>query len=261
VTITVTVAADYNEDVPRMELAVTASPAVSVPLSVLRVHEDGTEWPLLASAPPKLIGGSWVGFDYHPPLEQDVTYRAVTATEDGESGLLSVPAGANVLWLISASTPALSVQVDDVFAFAAPTHGSQAVAHRILGSSRPVHQIDSPRMAPSGSITVTCRTPAAVDAVLALLADGEPILINTSMDRDVRWMWVQPGDVSVENPAPHRGFPTRRIVIPFQSTSQPDVDVSALWTFDDITALGLTFNELAALYATFNDMTLDNRSV
>jgi hypothetical protein len=258
--ITVVGAADYDVDVPRIELTVTATPSVTAPLSVYRIHEDGSEWLLLSEDAPQLIGGTWVGFDYHPPLEQDCTYRAETAAESGTSTAMSMPAGVNVTWLVHPSEPALSVQVDRVISWSPPVHPPVSLMTRILGSSRPVHQSDSPRQALSGSITIACDSLAAENAMYALLADGGPILLNSSRDRDFQWLWVQPGDVSVENAAgSYLGYPSRRFVIPLQATTQPDVDVTPVWTDGDLTATGWTSAEAEAMYATDADMKLDNR--
>lgn len=269
-TVTVVAASgDYNQGVPRIQLSVTTSPAVTSPVVLTRIHADGTEWPLLTEDSPQLIGGSWVGFDYHAPLGQDVTYRAATAAQSGTSAPTSIPTVGSRLWLIHPSDPELSIMATGtwsdegarVVAFEAPVSASLAVKSRILGSRFAVHQNDSPRQAPSGSVTIACDTPVAIAAMDALLADGDSLLLSTNWDGDWTWHWIQPGDTSPALPVSNwRKYPSRRFVIPFDSTMQPDVDLSALWSFDDMTATGLTFTQQAARYATFNDMTLDNRT-
>lgn len=269
-TITVVAApGNYDEGVPQVPLTVSSSPALTAPITLIRIHEDGTEWPLLTEDAPQLVGGTWVGFDYHPPLEQDVTYRATAASQTGTSAATSVPAAGSRLWLISPTDPLMSVMATGdwpgdgarVVGFEAPIRASAAVKSRILGSAYAVHQNDSPRQAPTGSVTISCDTPESVAAMQALLDDGGPLLLNTNWGSDWTWLWIQPGDTGPALPvANFRKYPSRRFVIPFEATMQPDVDLTALWTFDDITALGLTFTQLAAQYATFNDMTLDIRT-
>lgn len=256
-TLTVTATQDYTSPSPAVAVTVTASPVVSTPVTVYRVHEDGTQYPVIAVAGnDRLFGGTWVEVDRHAPFNQAITYRAVTSTQEGTSPAWEVTSSDT--WLVHPSDPDLAVMAGFVIDFGDRQIASPATRIDILGSARPIHLTDSPRPLESGAVSVWCDTAAQTMALRALLSDGGPLLLNTPTD--IGWLWIQPGAVAIKNPAPHRRLPGRQVSFPFEGTRAPDVDTEATWTYDDVTGLALNYTGLAVIYDTYVDMTFDRRT-
>jgi hypothetical protein len=239
---------------------VTSSPAVTGALKVWRNHPDGSRWRVLTEPNPVLVT-SWTGPDYHAPFKQFVTYSVET-----DAGL-SAPSGpvyiqSNVIWLVSASDPALSVQVAKLIGPAAAyTYADRSQRFQVLGRKLPVTRTDYPRGGASGQIIVKCETVADRKAVSALLADNGPVLINTPRPSDdIGWMWVQPGELTMSNPGGTQGFPFRYATIPFTEVSPPDADQAPVWTYEQVAAAFPDYATVATNYDDYRAMQLDIRT-
>lgn len=250
-TLTVT-ATNGSLDVPAVLVSVVSSPAVTAPLTLYRVHEDGTRYRVLTEANANVIT-TWTGFDFHAPFNQWVTYVAEAA------GLVSAGSPAvmvisdDATWLIHPSDPDLTVLVDKIIGPAAPyKYPGSAQVFRPLGSKLPVVRTSYPRGGESGQITVKCESPDSRAAVMACLEDNGPTLINTpNTADDIGWKWVQFGDVDKLNPGGFTAFPFRYVVLPYMEVTQPDVDAS-LWTLGELkTDAALNYPTLGGVKAEF----------
>jgi hypothetical protein len=249
-TLTVTAAPGFL-DVPAVQVSVSSSPALTAPLVLWRVHEDGTRWRVLTEANANVIT-TWTGFDFHAPFNQMITYTAEAGGLSGSSAATMLISDAGT-WLIHASDPDLSVLVDKVIGPAAPyKYPSVTQSFRPLGSKLPVQRHDFPRGGESGQITIKCEDEASRAAVKACLADNGVTLINTPhTDDDIGWKWVQIDDTDLSNPGGTFGFPFRYFALPYREVRQPDVD-AGLWTLGESKAESVTlYPTLGAAKAKF----------
>jgi hypothetical protein len=230
-------------DVPAILVTVTSSPALTAPLVLWRVHEDGTRWRVLTEANANVIT-TWSGYDFHAPFNQMITYTAEAGGLSGSSAGTMLISDAGV-WLIHASDPSLTVLVDKVIGPAQPyKYPSVTQSFRPLGSKLPVQRHDFPRGGESGQITIKCEDEASRAAAKACLADNGVTLINTPFtDDDIGWKWVQIDDTELSNPGGAVPFVFRYVVLPYREVRQPDVD-AGVWT------LGESRVESVTLYPT-----------
>lgn len=265
-TLTVTAVVDFSLP-PRVRLDVASTTGGPLPVpggapvAVVRVHEDGSRWPVLLENGARLGGGSWAGFDYHAPFNQLITYVAQAAGFESAQSVVTELVNDSTTWLIHASDPSLSLIPDKVREIGDLTYASDAEQFDVYGSQYPVTVSSGFRKAAASTLTVVVAA-GSVAAVRALLADSGPILVNTPADDgwDVTWLWVQPGAVTISNPANMTAYPWRRVSFPFQHIGAPDIDVTPVWTCDDVVATYATCNAVVAAYSTCTNLALDVRS-
>lgn len=271
-TLTITAAVDFSLP-PRVRLDVASTTAGPLPIpggapvSVVRIHEDGSRWSVLLENGARLAGGSWSGFDYHAPFNQFVTYAAQAAgLESSASGTVEM-INDSTTWVIHPSNPDLSLTPEVVTKLGDLDYDSDAQVFDVYNSPYPVTVSSGFRKAPASSIEFMILK-EDVSSWVELFADSGPILLNTPSTEgwDVTWAWVQPGALKVSNPGAS-GFsrgpvnhPLRTVSFPFRLIGAPDVDVTALWTCDDVVATYATCNAVLAAYSTCTNLTLDVRS-
>jgi hypothetical protein len=266
VTITVTPVPDPAN--MRVVVNVTASPAISAPIVVYRVHEDGSEHPLsTVDLTPDLIGGAWSGIDRHPPLNAPVTYRASTYAETGTSNPTVLWAAGS--WLVHPSDPDLTVQVDGIRSVTGRGNDSSAVAVHVLdrtnewGERVLTHIQDQPRSAESGSLALKVDTHAQRDALRHLFASGGRVLAVTPYE-DIPWLWIQPGRVSYDPIRPVGYLPPWIVTIPYESAAEPGFAEDPAWTNDQLAAeavvRGWTNSNLGTVFQSNDYLALNIRS-
>lgn len=242
-TLTVSATPAYDAQ-PNVVLSVSSSPGATGELSIVRVHEDGAEYPVLTDRQPVLNGG-WGGIDYHAPTNQLVTYRASAA---GMSAETQTYLPSDQFWLAHPSDPEKSVPVLKVLAPQEPIvlQGRSEKTY-VLGNPRPIIRPSSARGEAGKATVQVCR--ADVSAVKALMKDSGPILMNGPWGADdFGWAWIFPDDPNIINPAGFLSFPTRNIAFSYEVCEAPDVDVSPVWTYADARAefAGTTYAALRA---------------
>jgi hypothetical protein len=230
-------------------------------LTLWRIHPDGSEHRVIAASEVRVIGGAAATFDYHPPYNVPITYRVEAAGVAVVSGPVFVQCGST--WLISASTPALSVEVPQVAAIgelSRPTRSGEFVP--IGGESIFIN--DGRRGGKVGSMAIRLPYELA-DAVWDLLDDDGVILINTpgTAGWDIKWQWVQVQDQGFANQGQVVWFRNRVFTLPFKASGDPDVDLVNPWNAGVAAAYfaanGITAGGTAALYATALDLETNTR--
>jgi hypothetical protein len=258
---------------PRVRLDVDSTTGAPLPVpagspvAVVRVHADGTRWPVLLEDGARLGAGSWAGFDYHAPFNQAVTYVAQAAGNESAASAEVRILNAKTTWLCHDSTPALSFRPDIITKIGDLGYKSDAETFDVYNSAYPVTVSSGFRRAAASSLEFLI-TADRVPAVRALLASSGAVLINTPSKPgwDVGWAWVQPGDVTISNDGASgfdRGsinYPYRKVVFPFQVIGAPDVDVTPTWTCDDVVATYATCDVMLSHYTTCENLALDVRS-
>jgi hypothetical protein len=225
-------------------------------MTLRRVHRDeaGNEssYPVLVSTGlPRILGGEWSGFDPHAPYNAGIRYEVTTPSGSAVSTWTVL--AANTSWFVHASVLELSVPITHVNEIGAQSRKSRAGVHRVVGASEAVVVGSGSRLSSESAITVSFDRSVPVRDVWALLDADEPVLINTTAEAgwDVTWLWIQPGDVSMENAGRVITYRYRRFNVPYVACKQPDVAPVGPWTFGKAKATGRTFAESKAIYVDF----------
>lgn len=244
--------------VPRVQVLVDSSPAVTETLTVYRVHEDGSRYKVLTDQPPVMVGG-WGGYDYHAPFNEAVTYVAESQTLVSPA---SVPVflPSDVTWLISASDPDLSTPVTRVLDVGEMSYDDPATRYQALGATKPTYRWTRGRGGPSSSLTVHCDSPDEAAQVLAVLQSGGPVLLNMERPDPIGWAWIQPTGVKMSTPGGKWKTDYRAWSFNFELCEQPDLDVSATWDVASLAAAYASVSAATAAYADVRSMALDVRS-
>jgi hypothetical protein len=246
---------------PKVKLTATSTTGSPNPIpnntlvDVFRIHADGTRHRVLTEQGPRLIGGGWAWLDVHCPYNQAVSYDLTAAGFTVNSGPVFLQS--NQTWLIPPSDPSRAVMVQKIAVIADRSTQSRAVRFQPIGGPA-VFLTDGFRGGFSGSLTlrVTDERP-----LRALFADDGVVLINTpgTTGWDLKWLWVQPGQVSYSNPALINSYAKRLVTIPFDESADPDADLTPAWTYDDAAAAWATYTALDAAYGSYLDLVTDTR--
>jgi hypothetical protein len=249
---TVSVSASVEYDSPaRVLVDVASSPSVTGPLKLWRVHEDGTRHRVLTSGRAVVVGG-WTGYDYHAPFNQDFSYVASVEGQADSAASAAQYIMSAITWLVHPADPELSVPLDVVVKFGSLRRPSTSAKFKILGSSQPVIRTDSPRGPLAGDITVLANDDTEAQALDALFADSGPILLNCHRPEIVRWLWIAPGDTTMEPPGGYYRTPYRQLSFPWEECRAPDADVQPVWDLAGLAAAG--FADLAVVNAQYDDL-------
>jgi hypothetical protein len=257
---TLTVVADILfSETPAIQVDVTSSPSVTDLLTLYRVHEGGSKYRVLTASHATLIGSASV-IDYHMPFNTPVQYQAVAG---GLTSALSAPVefGSESVWLIHPTDPSLSLLVDFISAVGDFSYANTVLRSKVLNSKLPRHRPIGPREGEKGSLTILAEDLSTRRAIMALLADGGQILLNTPWDEtDLGWKWVQPDTSGGHNLLKKRESP-REYSFGYEETTQPDADVRVR-TYGEMKALFPTQTnaQMKLIYSTYKNSKLDIRS-
>lgn len=273
-TITVAAEPEVTGDLfqPRVRLTVTSSPASGEPLTVWRIHEDGSEWRVITPTGTRLAAGATVLFDYHAPLNQLVTYRGETATQTGPAGAPTVVVSSTP-WVLPADEPELAVPaafVDDLGDEEASYDG--AAASTLAGTARKAGTSD--RTVGLSSSVVLGFEPALLLRWRILQERGDALLVNLPDERwDRPWFWILPSRFTIQNRGRKEdrfggragfggkaGHPFRYAQIQYDPIDPPDTDLTPLWTDGDCELAFATDAAMEAAYASDLAHELDDRT-
>lgn len=257
-TLTLTATPKQYEDVPRILLNLTSSPLLNGALTMTRIHSDGSRYPVLTESRPTLVG-SWLGYDFHMPFNEDVRYEAEVGSLSDMSPTVSF-ASAGVTWLIDPTDPELSVPVDRVVSVGDATFSSPATRYQVHGQRLPTFRRDRKRGGEQGELQIYCGSVLSWKKAWDLLEYGGPILLNIPHSNFLlKWKWIQPGDLSLANPSPKESFDARIIRLPYEQCVQPGATVLD-FTYAELAADFPTYADVVAHYATYGDMKVDART-
>lgn len=253
-----------GDPAPFVRLTVSSTLGGSAWLSLVRTHADGSQYRVLVDRNARLAGGTWVGLDRCCPFGQVVTYTATTATESVT--VTATPLLSSTPWLIHASETELSMPVEFVpdDGFGDDDYGSTAGVFEIVGSSRPASVWDD-TVTVTSSVRLGFLANEARLHAASLLRSGGALLLNMPAGWDVDWRWIQPKSVKVERNAGvtalagKAGYPYRYLSCSYTWVTQPDVDLTPRWTYDDLPSAFVSLNALESSYATLDDLILDSR--
>lgn len=257
-TLTITGTPQYA-NLPTMRLVVTSTTSVNTLVVVTRIHYDGSRHAVLTDQGPRLAGGAWTWLDIHCPYNQQVRYEVVN---DGVTAT-SPPCWtlADKAFLVHAAVADLAVKIDAVAKVGDRATKSRA-AEFIPIDSKAIYLTDGVRDGVSGTLEFRCSNEAPYREIFA---DDSVILLNTPATKGwpLGWMWIQPGDITYNNPGEINAYPYRHVIMPFRETSDPFADLEPAWISKDALAywggLGKVDSDLASRYATSLDFLTDTR--
>lgn len=250
----------FDVSPPGVLLDVTSSPTVVAPLTVWRVHDDGSRHRVVTGR--SVLVGSWSGVDRHCPFNRVVQYAA---TAEGQPE--SAPTPEDVLvamggpWLIHPTRPELSFPIRKIMGPQQPmTYASSAAAFDVLQQDEgtdalPVARNDFTRSGAQGKVKIQIAREAE-PAVRAFFRDGGPVLLNGAWgSSDYPWMWLIAKNVVVSNPGGIIDHPTREVEFDIRECRGPDADTAALNTYPNVRSKG-SYAAVKALYGTYRAMKL-----
>jgi hypothetical protein len=251
-----TVVPEPGSSPPRMllELAGGLGPSVTI----TRVDQAGNSSPVRLANPAPLSGGTAVVYDYEAPDGQPVQYVAVTTSATITSDTVTLDVATPRL--IHPVIPDLSMPI---YLMSRPQRTrtiSQGV-FRPIGRATAVVRTDDARYEPTFDLTVGTRTLEEEAALIALLTDGSPLLLQVGYEGQTRrdYVWVSVGEVT-EAPVNPAWDDTYTVwTLPCTVTDAPAGTLQSQRTWDDVTAENATWDDVVANYATWNDLITGTR--
>ena len=194
VTIAATVEPATESVPPRVLLNVTAT-AGETSATITRQDPDGRIFPVRTATgdPLAISAGSGLLYDYEAPFGQQVWYSSL---EDPASYTQATVDEAQA-WLINVGVPVLSVPIR-VQSWGPRVRKVQQGVYYPMGRRTPVVHTDGQRRSAEHTLTLLTFTAAEQQALLALVDDASPLLLNVplSAGAGVAHEYVAVGDLT-----------------------------------------------------------------
>lgn len=247
---------------PFVELEVVDTVTTFATITLQRLDPDGVWRPVRGAEPAQLSGGTWAGEDFEAPYGAVLNYRAVR--EDGTlfyslTGYPSGPSADLIMhvpdpWLIHPGIPLLSqplkVRLQDK-----ETRPARRGVFSPLSGGLPI-VVSSRRVAASSQLEVLTETLNEQEALLALLDDGQALLLNLPAEQGwgLPTCWVSVGDVDTTRDIQYGASPRRVWSLPYSVVNRPVGDLQSVWSFNALAASEDSFNSVKFDYATMADL-------
>jgi hypothetical protein len=178
-----------------VSLSWTSAP-VPATATIQRVNASGTVTDVRGAELATLVAGEWTGNDYEAPLDEAFYYQATSTDRPGvtvTSTTYTLASGGHT-WLKHPGLPYLNQVVEVATApdWARPV--TQGVFD-VLGRSTPI-AVTLRRSAPRGELVLNTTTEDERLALLLLLDDGIPLLLQTPAGYGVGNVYVSVGEVT-----------------------------------------------------------------
>lgn len=245
IALTATVLPEYAA----VRLVVTG--AVDGPLVITRTDANGVH-PVRMAADAVVSAGLLTVVDYEPALVGPVSYVADTATATVE-----LPAGLPTR-LAVIGRPAAARDVVELTAYSESSDGAPFLARVYLrGDELP---ITAPLSLRSGPFTLHLDTYAEAQAVRELARAGQILQLRQPTFPGLD-LYLVPSRVSATTVNESLTPAQWRVTFDYVEVSWPSSSVlplaaGAVWTYDDLKALGGTYTTLKATWATYFDLAI-----
>lgn len=213
-----------------------------------------------------------VRFTPHTASTDDIVTTLVT-TEVAYSESATTQLDETRSWLIHPSQPSLSVAIDEnqwsdtgsnvsLESAQQTTHELPTSTFSPPGRDRSVSYPLGPRRAGLWTLVLQMAALGARDALLALLADGAPLLLRSpvSYDWDLPDGWYAVGDVTQGRIVSALQQKWRTLTLPLTPAESPPVALVPEFTFGDLLLVAPTFQDVLENYDTFLDVLTGNAS-
>lgn len=172
------------------------------------------------------------GYDREAPNNVTAYYRA-RAVHDNGDGTTVVGAwvtgsgkwSSDQEYLRHPTDPSLDVAIE-LRSFAGHSRAARQTVEQPLGRTDVVVVSDT-RSSETGTMVIACADDATRDAVMALAADGAPILFNPGQSDHERTRWMALGDETVERLIDGSRFTERNVSYEWQEVARPEGNPSA----------------------------------
>lgn len=226
-----------------VRLTIAASGSV---VTVTRSDANGTRpVRLIAGKLPRT--GTFDLTDYEPSLTGQVQYRAKTSTEEAAAW---TTLGSQLPRFVMPSIPLFSVEVDNVYAYAAARE-SRATVHEVVGRRDPII-VQGKLGTRRGSLGIYCPDHDSVMRLLAMFERGQTVMYRQSEHAGMDMYFIP------VNASPAPSGKSWELSVSYVEMDYPagDVQSDPDWTFTKLAATGGTFDAVAADYRTFVDLVL-----
>lgn len=239
-------------DPPRMLLELTYTGQTSA--TIVRTDPDGSQTPVRLAEPVALDGaGSAVLYDYESWFESSFSYTATTA--GGSITSSSVSLSVSDVWLRHPGVPSLSRQID----FQGEGDPARPVVQAVLeplGRTYPIVVSDGQRKSKRGDMTIRTASDAEHVALLALLDDVTPLLLDVppslAWGSDLTHQYLAIGDLAQRRRQPDYYPDGNRIwTAPYIAVGRPAGGIQAERTYADVLAADATYQGVLTRHATY----------
>jgi hypothetical protein len=251
-TTTLVVTPDPTNDPPRMIIQVTYTGQTLA--SVVRNDPDGTSTPVRLGDPVTLDGsGQAVLLDYESWFESDTTYTATTAAGSISSSTVSLDVA--TIWLRHPGVPALSLQID----FQGEGDPVRPVVQSVfepLGRFTPIVVSDGQRKSKRGDITIRTANDGEHGALVALLDDVTPLLLDVPPSKgfgaDLVHQYLAIGDLTQKRRVEGYYLDTHRVwTAPYIVVGRPAGGIQSQRTYGTLVNDFATYQDVLTRYATY----------
>jgi hypothetical protein len=242
-------------DPPRVLLELEYTGQTSA--TIVRNDPDGSQTPVRLAEPAALDGsGEWVGYDYESWFESSTTYTATTGA--GSITSSAVTLSVSDIWLRHPGVPSLSLQID-FQGDGTPIRSVMQAVLEPLGRTYPIVVSDGRRKSKRGDITIRTKSDSEHDALVALLADVTPLLLDVPPSKgfgvDLTHQYLAIGDLTQARLRPDYYVHTWRIwTAPYIIVGRPAGGIQAERTYADVLADHATYQALLTAYGTYTEL-------
>lgn len=256
---------------PRFQITIASPDGSAITAITLNRSQNGTTTPTrvqpLAGPSPLVV------YDYEASWETAAVYSA-TYTYGSGSGTTQTDTAAPATltsafpWLIHPTTPALSLILDQgtfstmgVVSIGTVTRAALTTKHRILGAEFQIVTKTGPRAAPVFSMTIATVTPQERSALIALLRDQTPLLIQfpASWGWDFDGGYFDVGDAATDRWLQYGPEHRRVKTLQLEQVQAPAGTQQAQRTWATLLGEMATWQAVAAGFATWADELTDTR--
>lgn len=239
---------------PRVQIQLTYTGQTEA--TIVRNDPDGSQTPVRLAEPAALDGsGSWVGYDYESWFELNFTYTATTAAGSitSDVGYLDV----HDIWLRHPGVPSLS-QLVDFQGEGTPVRPVTQAVLEPLGRATPIVVSDGQRKSPRGEIKLRTKSDDEHDALLALLDDVTPLLLDVPASLEygakLQHQYLAISDLTQDRLRPDfYPHPWRLWSAPYIVVGRPAGGIQSQRTYADLLADGVSYQAILTRYATYTN--------
>lgn len=251
-TTTLTATPEPSNNPPRVLLALTYTGQTSA--TIVRNDPDGSQTPVRLAEPATLDGsGSWVGYDYESWFGSSTTYTATTGAGSITSSAMTLSVAD--VWLRHPGVPALSCLVD-FQGDGTPVRSVVQAVLEPLGRTNPIVVSDGQRKSKRGEITLRTKSDAEHDALLALVDDVTPLLLDVppakAFGADLTHQYLAIGDLTQSRLRPdYYPHPWRIWTAPYIVVGRPAGGIQSQRTYATVLAEAATYQAVLTARATY----------